>query len=262
VHTHFGRPTVPGSSRGIIPLLVAALGAGALRAGIGAITGNQRKQRNKGYINDAYRRSSQELDTRQRGARQSLAESANARGLAQGGDISASPIHTAMRAGLMKASGSPSTIGGQVASDANVQMGLERQDLDQQHDRALKENKAEYVDTLLGSAASGVQTGMNVYGAGKDLGAGGGGVTGAPPVDGTPNLDIGAAPTDAAYTPSARLPKLDRNAIHASMLSATSYDGVHPNDPLGETTSAWSTHPPQQNRLAVPGEANASFNAG
>lgn len=232
---HFSRPNTPGAARGIAPLIIAAMAAGGLRAGIGAIQGNQKKQRNKGYINAAHRTAKQRLDTDQGEARQGIAESLNARGLAQQGTVNASPIHTAMVGEKMTASGSPVTIGQQQVSNANEEMGLEQQDLTQQKDRALKENKAEYMNALLQSGVSGIQTGIDVYSAGKAMQAGKGGAGGAG----------GAAPLAS------------RSKIHDTMLSSMSYDGVNPIDPLGSSTSAWST-----NVLAQPGQANASFNVG
>lgn len=248
VNLGHGRPSIPGHSRGIVPLIAAAIAAGTLRAGIGAITGNQRSQRNKGYINAAHRTAKQRLDTDQAGARQGIAEQLNARGLAQGGGVSASPIHTAMVGERMVAnpaariatkdgaappaqpSGAPATIGEQVVSDANVEMGLEQQDLEQQKEQALTENKAERNNAYLGSAVAGVQTGMSVYGAGKDL-------------------------QTARSASAAR-----RSKIHETLLSGMGYDGVNPVDPLGAPSSAWSTQP--RSIIADPNQSNASFNVG
>lgn len=253
----------PRGSRGVLPLIAASIIAGGVRAGIGAISANQTKQRNKGFINANYRVAKQRLDREQGTARQGIAESLNARGLAQGGDVSASPIHAAMvqdshkekrtvavptgvPGGMrsreievnvndgdpqMRASGpNATTLGGQEVRDANEEMGLEQFDLEQQRDQALAGNKSDYNNALLGAGVSGVQTGIGVYGAGKDF--------------------------QAMQTAKAA----DRSKIHAMMLSGSAYDGVHPNDPLGEPTSAWSTQP-RSPKLASPGQENASFNA-
>ncbi len=244
--------------------VAVAIGGGtALTKGIQA---NQSKQRQKGYIEDSYRRASQGLDIAQRGARESGAESLNARGLAQDGSVTASPIHTAMIGGLMKSLSNPNTIGGQVQSDAGVQMGLERQDLDTQHTRAQRENKVEYENALLGAGVSGVETGIGVHGAIADWQAskkiptpgGGGGGSGGPPMLPPPTPTLvppSSNPVgDISFTPQ-------RSSIHAALLSAASYDGIHPNDPLGEPTSKTYTgyRPP---KLAEPGQSNASFTAG
>lgn len=227
----FDRPARPGDTRGLIPLILAAM---AVRAGVGAIQGNQNKQRNKGFVNANYRIAKERLDRSQGVARQDIAESLNARGLAQGGGVSASPIHAAMKAtgdtSQTTSAGPASTVGEADVRDSNEEMALEQQDLGQQRDQAIKSGKAEYNNELLGAGVAAANTGMEVYSAGKDVQASRGG---------------GPATT--------------RSQIHAAMLSGGSFGGVHPNDPLGEPTSAWSTHP--RNMLADPGQTNASFNA-
>lgn len=239
--------------------VAVAIGGGTAIAK--AISANQSKQRTKGYINDEYRTASQKLDIEQRGARQSIAESANSRGLGQAGSVSASPIRATMVDGLMRSTGRPNTIGGQEAADAGVQMGLESKDLNTQHDRALKQNKTNYANALLDAGVSGVNAGVSAYGAEQDLKAmrdpGASGFSGDQVASA---LDAAGQPlAGASFTPTAA-PKLDRSAIHSAMLSATSFSGVHPNDPLGDPTSAWSTHP--KTRLAGGDETNASFNVG
>lgn len=240
-----------------------AIGAGtAVAKAIGA---NQTKQRNKGYINDAYRRQSQQLDITQAGAREDSAESLNARGLAQGGSVTASPIHAAMIDGLMRATGAPNTIGGQVQSNAGVQMALERTDLDTQHSRALKANKVGYTNALIDAGVSGIGAGENVHSAMSDYAAArpstgpgsGDAATGAA----ADAISSGLSPLPGpSYTPAAA-PAVDRSAVHSALLSATSFDGVHPNNPLGDETSSWYTGA-KAPKLADPSQSNASFTVG
>lgn len=226
----------------MLPLIAAAIAAGTIRAGVGAIQANQQKQRTKGFVNANYRLAKDRLDRSQGAARQGIAESLNERGLAQGGGVSASPIHAAMvekghERTQMTAQGAgavASTIGEAETRDANEEMALEQTDLTQQRDQALTQNKADYNNALLNSGVAGVQTGMSVYGAGKDLGA------------------MNAAKGTATAS-------MDRSKIHSMMLSGSAYDGVHPNDPLGDPTSAWSTQP-RGSKLADPMQSNGSFN--
>lgn len=228
----YARPTHPGESRGLLPLLIAA--AMGVRAAVGAVQANQQKQRNKGFVNANYRVGKERLDRSQRVARQDIAESLNARGLAQGGSVSASPIHAAMTAtgdtSQVTSAGPASTIGEADVRDSNEEMSLEQQDLGQQRDQAIKSGKAQYNNDLVGSGVAALNTGMEVYSAGKD---------------------IQASRASAAAS---------RSKIHATMLSGAAYDGVHPNDPLGEPTSAWSTHP-RTPKIADPMQSNGSFNA-
>lgn len=242
-----------------------AIGAGtAVARAIGA---NQTKQRNKGYINDAYRRQSQQLDITQAGAREDSAESLNARGLAQGGSVTASPIHAAMIDGLMRATGAPNTIGGQVQSNAGVQMGLERTDLDTQHSRALTANKVGYTNALIDAGVSGIGAGENVHSAMSDYAAAHPS-TGTSPVDAATGakadaISSGLSPlAGPSYIPAAApTPGFNRAAVHSLMLSATSFDRIHPNNPLGDETSSWYTGA-KAPKLADPSQSNASFTVG
>jgi hypothetical protein len=139
---------------------------------VGAVDANQKKQRNKGYISDAYQNSRQRLDLKHEYGRQDAAESLGARGLTSGGDVNASPIATAMVGGKMTAQGeAPHTLGAQVTSDNAVQMGLESTDLENQRGRSEQENNAQYTSSLIGSALNGVQMGVGAYGARQDLAA-------------------------------------------------------------------------------------------
>lgn len=138
----------------------------------GAIDANQKKQRNKGYIADAYTSSKQRLALQQTAGRQASAEALGARGLTSGGDVNTSPIATAMVGGEMTATGAtPHTLGAQQASDNAVQMGLETKDLEQQRGQAEAENKAQYTSSLIGGALNGVNMAVGLHGAGQEIGA-------------------------------------------------------------------------------------------
>jgi hypothetical protein len=137
--------------------VAAAVGAVSLGGGIyGAISGNQNKQRNKGYISDNYRLASQALDTHQANTAQGTAESLNARGL--------SPIQSAMGA-----TGAPTTLGGQVQANEQKQFGLERKDLTQQKDAALNQNNVQGTNSIISSIVGGVGGALSAYGAHQDL---------------------------------------------------------------------------------------------
>lgn len=165
------------------------MGAAAVAAGLAiggriysAISGNQRKQRNKGYIGESYRTAKQGLQVRQQNIRQGTTESLIARGLTQGG---VTPIQRAMAGGaagehrdyteglkgvdrlrnkaevdlwnkqhehLVHAAPDPSsahTLGEQQQVDNDKQFQLEQTDLENQRNRAETENKADYLDTLV-----------------------------------------------------------------------------------------------------------------
>lgn len=220
----------------MLGLIAAALGVG--RAIYGAVDGNQKKQRNKGYIEDSYRTAKQRLGLKQAAGRQDAAEALGARGLTSGGDVNASPIQTAMMNGQMTAQGAaPHTIGAQLASDNAVQMGLESQDLEQQHSQAERENKANYTNTLIGSVLNGAQDAMGVYNAGKELGA-----------SGTPS------PIKAAMIPQPSITGIDN--------PGNWFGGIHGLDPLGAPGSSWNRAPSENGhgvQFNASGESNADF---
>lgn len=176
----------PGNSRGFLPLLMAALSAG--KAIYGAVNSNQEKQRNKGYINDAYRTASARMTDQQAEGTQGNLEALNARGL--GGP--ARPIQAAMTNGRSSAT----TIGEQSQANLKREFALDRHSLDAQHERDLNENKASALNAQIGAIAGGLQGMGSAYMGGKDLAA-------AQAVGAAP----GAAPSAAAASmaPSQRL---------------------------------------------------------
>lgn len=196
-------------------MLPVILGALAVGGGITkAIMGNQTKQRNKGYIEKSYQSSKRHLQTRQEQVRQSTTEELGARGLGQGG---LSPIARTMAGGLAghreynpalggmarlrdkatvdvwnkvhdhdvapaAAPGSAHTLGEQLQVDNDKQFQLEQRDLEDSRDRAERENKAEYMNTLVSAGVGAVQGVVGAVGAAGDLGAmkGGGASTTVP----------------------------------------------------------------------------------
>lgn len=70
-----------------IPLLAAALAAGAIRTGWGLISGHKNADRQRNLLYDAYGRTKQRLGVQQQDVRQGTAESLGARGLASGGGV-------------------------------------------------------------------------------------------------------------------------------------------------------------------------------
>lgn len=173
----------------MIPLL---LGGAAVAGGLWkAISGNQQKQRNKGYIHDSYVMAKQSLGVRQGQVRQSTTESLNRRGLGAG----LSPLHRAIAGGAAgehrdytpgltgasrmldrarvdaynksqehavhaaPAPGSAHTLGEQLQVDNDKQFQLEQTDLEQQRAHAETENNADYWNTLV-SAGLGTAQGL------------------------------------------------------------------------------------------------------
>lgn len=193
----------PNERRGIVPLIAAAAGAGAIRTAFGAISANQQKQRNKGYIGAAYRQASSRLDIGQAETRQGTAESMNARGM--GGS-------SAIRSAL---SAAPTDLAEQSSANLTREFGFERSDLDNSYARAMDENKAGALNAELGSLASGVQTAENVYGAGKDLSA------------------LKNAPAGGGSA----IRQAFRTGIDDP---ANAWGGIHPVDPLGAPGSSWN----------------------
>jgi hypothetical protein len=243
-----GRPTAltaarPRGSRGILGLILGALAVGnAIYKGV---SGNQRKQRNKGYIEENYQAAKQKVQRHQENVRQGTLESLEQRGLAQGG---LSPIQRAMASngqqtpnvvpgsgikgiiqgvGQMAAAdspqgrvpvsqaGTPHTLGEQLQVDNDKQFGLEQLDLEHQRSQAERENKADYIDTLVGAVTSGVTGGLQAYGASKELAA------------------MKAPEGGASASP-----------IHASMTGVDNpgnwWGGIHGGDPLNAEGSSWN----------------------
>jgi hypothetical protein len=201
--------------------VATAIAGSAIIGGVAkGVQGNQDKQRNKGFIDANYRLASDRLNTQQRGVRQDTAESLAARGL--------SPV-----AGAMMSGSTPHTLGAQQTADTEHELGLERQDLNNQHDQALKTNQAQYDNTLLGAGVGAVTGTMQAYGAHQDMNAMN------PPTTG--NSPVGSAMLSGG-------PTFDRNM-----------DAVI--DPVGHPSSPWFSGN-QKTLNAGAGTSNADFNVG
>lgn len=225
----------PRGARGVLPLV---LGAYAVGKGIyGAISGNQRRQRMKGYINDAYRSALQRQNVHDTDVRQDTAESLNARGI-----LSQGPQFTQTSPSLTQSAyggGQPSTLGGQMEADTNRELALEHHDLDASHTRALNENNADYANDLVGAATGTAQGIMQAYSIGH-----------------MPNLDSapGARTPTATPSPSATMSG-DASEIpngsqfHPQTGEVLGAYGLHPNSAMPQTLSAY-------------GQSNSDFHVG
>lgn len=237
---------------GILPLLMAAYGIG--RAGIGAIQGNQVKQRNKGIISKAYEVGRQRLDLEQGDQRQSIGEGAVQRGLTQGGGVRASgpvkpvgegstqvgfsdglsngdtiQVHDAQGNRVRGNPGAPAVsvtgaydLGSQQSADLAREQQLDQTDLARQRDTALTTNDADYANTLTGSI--------------------GAGINGA--------LSLGGAPTGS---PSTTTPSVASSYSRDEGLSQPGGMSDYPN-------AAWGVHPTQPLKFGAWAQSNAEFN--
>lgn len=140
----------PRGARGLLPLLMGAYAVG--KGLYGAVNANQTKQRNKGYIEDAYRGALQRQSVHDQDVRQGTAESLNARGLTAGAY-----------------DGGGGTLGSRAASDVERELGFEHHDLDAAHTRARNENQADYVNNLVGAATGTAEGIMSAYSAGQTM---------------------------------------------------------------------------------------------
>lgn len=202
--------------------------------GVGGVLGYEKiksigaqGKRNKDYLNDAYATAKQRMKTAQSQGTESNLESLNARGLLGSG---VGPIRAAMLNGTTPgatdlASASRSRLAGEY--------GLDRHSLDQEHERDLQQNKADTTNAYIGYGTQAV---------GQAVGAMTGGI------------GMDAANTVGATMPSAS-PSM--TPIRSAMLSGGSWQGIHPNDPLGESTSAWHT---PHITIDGGGMSNSSFN--
>jgi hypothetical protein len=227
----------------MLGLILGALAVGnAIYKGI---SGNQTKQRNKGYIEGNYQMAKQSLQKRQSDIRQSTNEQLAARGLAQGG---LSPIARAMaansgtypdRPGVISQNdrvppgglgGTPHTLGEQQQSDNDEQFRLEQVDVEQQREKAERENKADYIDTLVNAGTSGILGAMQGVNAGKELAS-----INAPPA--------AASPIKATMT------GIDDPANH--------WGGILSHDPLNGLGSSWN----RNSTVSGAGLTNDQFHA-
>lgn len=213
----------------------------------GAVGANQRRQKEKGRLGDAYRSGARNLTVRQSDAQQSASERLVARGLAGGGGLapygvvqpSQGPTVPGMAVkgqgytapggansqttaqprgtGVTNPTGptAPRTLGQQYMADLVSEQRAEQTDLRQEYDNALQRNDADYTDAVIGSIASGLgsaygaYTGLSAYGDAKKGGTG------------DANADILKAPTKA-------MPDL----------SGVAFGGINPINPLA--SGAWA----------------------
>lgn len=132
----------------MLPLIAAAMTAGAVRGIVGGLQAKHASNVNKNLIGEAYRNAAQQLQVRQRNTREGAGESLVQRGMMQGGQAT-------------------NTVGGQAQEDLSQQFGFESRDLDFQRRSALAENKASLVNGYMGAATGAVQTAANVYSTGQ-----------------------------------------------------------------------------------------------
>lgn len=131
-----------------LPLLAAALGAGAIRGIAGFFGAKHAENVQKNLIGQAYGLASKQLGYRQANVRQDLGESIDAKGLGGGGQAG-------------------NTVAGQERTNTEGQLGLERQDLDLQRRSELAGVKAGFANDALGSITGAVGTAASVYSAGS-----------------------------------------------------------------------------------------------
>lgn len=230
----FDRPMVPSTARGFWPLVMAALGVG--KSIYGAIEANQVKQRNKGYINDAYRTASARMSQQQATGSEENLESLNARGMVSGG---VRPIHAAMVNGTSNAT----DLAGQSQANLEREYGLDRHALDAAHTQALNENKADALNAQIGAISSGIGSVASAYGSGQEMAA------------------LNAAGGSGASSAAGTAASANQSPIASAMLSGSAFEGIHPVDPLGDPTSAW--HMPGSTGTTIgDGQANYGFNTG
>lgn len=191
------------------------------------VEANQTRQRNKGYINDAYRTASARMEQQQRYGAQGNAEALNARGLVSG---SLSPIKAAM----VNGSGTGATdLAGQSQGELLREYALDKHSLDSAHTQALNDNNATAMNGEIGGIAEGIGGIASGVQAGQEAGA---------------------------------IKNMNKTPIRSALLSGSSFDGVHPVDPLGDASSSWHMGAPG---LSMPngtsvgdGMSNSSFNVG
>ncbi len=233
---HFDRPR---GARGLLPLIIGALKVGG--AIYGAVDANQQKQRTMGYLSEAYGSGVQRMNTRQNVVREDTAESLARRGLLNGGY---SPIHRAM-AGEIGTSGvqervaigkdqQPVTndLAGATTLRNEREFDIERHDLDAAYTRDINENRANAINAQIGAIAKGVEGVASAYGTAQDMKA----------------MDAMKASGNTGKSP-----------IASALLSGSSYDGVHPVDPLNDPNSAWHMGTPGRT-LNGAGLTNSDFN--
>lgn len=201
----------------MIPLLALAAAAGTARAGLGMYQSNQEKQRQKGIIGKAYKLGRERMNLRQGDVRNSVAENLGQRGLTQGGDVRDPGVGSTPS--LTTPVGGAHTLGGQQMADLAREQNLEAFGLKQERDRALSDTRAAASAGIVNSIASGIDTGVSVYGMGKDAGALSA-MRSAPPAGIGQGVRVDAPPP--GWTPT-RYPG--------------SYRGIDPINPVGRSTA-------------------------
>lgn len=179
----------------MIPLLLASLAAGAVRAGVGISQARKEGKRQKGIIGKAYTLGKTRQNLRQGDVRQSVAESSIQRGLAQGGTVqtgmASSPLLSSSVAGAHD-------LGGQQTADLAREQNLESYSLLQDRDRALSDVKAGQNAATIASIGAGINTGAQVYGMGAGMGSSAAAQPGASPAP----MSVGADNMPAGWNPS------------------------------------------------------------
>lgn len=154
---------------------------GAVQAGFGAVSANQRKQRNKGLIGRAYSQGRERLNLLQGDTRQSFGEGLVSRGLHLGGNVRASgavPItnegrrinvneafgHRNSQAGVIS-QGAPAVsvrnaydLGSQQQTDLRREQQLEQNEMRTAYDTAIANNDAAGFNEQVNAIASGINT--------------------------------------------------------------------------------------------------------
>jgi type II secretory pathway pseudopilin PulG len=142
--------------------MLAAIAAGALRAGIGIRSARKQSRQNGRLIRAAYERAQRDLGTRQGDIRQDTTESLNARGILNGG--SGTGMTSGDRftnEGRIGETGSANTLGGQVQRDLSEEFRRERGDLWAQRQSGIKQNRLDTMNNYIGAVSAGIQVGSS-----------------------------------------------------------------------------------------------------
>lgn len=229
----------------IAAAMTATAVGGAVWKGVQA---NQTSQRNKGYINDAYRTAQARMQTQQAQGTEANQESLNQRGLLG----AVGPIRAAITSGV-GAGTTPGATDLAGASQSNLagEYALDRKSLDAQHTQDLNENKAARDNAEIGAGIQGIQGIASGVSAAQGVPSPG---AGSADVSGIANQPL---PGVASPIPSAS-PMM--SPIRSALLTGGSAFGVHPTDPLNDAMS--SMHTPHGFTIDGTGMSNSSFNSG
>lgn len=253
--------------------VAVAIGGAAVGGGLyKAVSGNQARQRNKGYNEQSYQTAKKSLGVRQGEVRQQTTESLNQRGLGAGTGltplqraIAGAGTHrdytpgltgvAAMRDKAMvdtynqahehdiaqaAAPGSAHTLGEQQQVDNDKQFQLEQTDLEQQRAKAETENNADYYNTLVNAALGTVQGVAGAAGAHADLSA-------LQTGNGAAAAGVTAPDTPASPSLYGAMTGIDNPANH--------FAGVVSHDPLNAFGSSWN----RDKTVSGEGLANSDF---